>query len=151
MQPVIISDTSCLILLQKIGELLLLQKLFDHIIVTQMIADEWNDPLPQWIHIQNPISIINQFVLEATLDKGEASTIALALETKDCVLIIDEQKGRKMAKQLGIAITGTLGILAQAKQNGFIVKLKPLLDTIQRTDFRLSEYLIQEVLKQVGE
>ena len=130
MQPVIISDTSCLILLQKIGELLLLQKLFDHIILTQIIADEWNNPLPQWIHIQNPTSIINQLVLEATLDKGEASAIALALETRDCVLIIDEQKGRKMAKQLGIAITGTLGILAQAKQNGFIVKLKPLLDTI---------------------
>ena len=70
---------------------------------------------------------------------------------KNCLLIIDEQKGRKLARQLGLTITGTLGVLVQAKLNGYIPMLSPLLDKIKQTDFRLSEQLIQEVLKEVGE
>ena len=99
----------------------------------------------------NPTSITNLLVLEATLDKGEASTIALALEKENCLLIIDELKGRKLARRLGITITGTLGVLAQAKKSRHLSALKPLLDKIQQTDFRLSELLIQEILQQVGE
>lgn len=93
----------------------------------------------------------NQLVLETTLDKGEASSIALALEKENCLLIIDEWGGRRLAKQIGLTITGTLGVLAQAKQNGDISALKPLLDKVKLTDFRLSEQLIQQVLKEVGE
>ncbi|GAB4024023.1 DUF3368 domain-containing protein [Spirosoma koreense] len=90
-------------------------------------------------------------ILEATLDKGEASAIALALEQDECLLIIDEQKGRKLARQLGLTITGTLGVLAQARLKGYIPALKPLLDKIKQTDFRISEQLILEIIKQVGE
>jgi len=90
-------------------------------------------------------------VLSATLDKGEASALALALENENCLLIIDESRGCKLAKQLGLTITGTLGVLAQAKQNGYIPMLKPLVDKVKQTDFRLSERLIQETLSQVGE
>ncbi len=151
MQATIISDTSCLILLDKIGELYLLQKLFGRVITTQIVADEYGKALPDWISIQDSKNRKNQFVLEAALDKGDASAIALALEQKNCLLIIDELRGRKLAKQLGLTITGTLGVLAQAKQSGYISMLKPLLDKIEQTDFRLSEQLVQETLKQVGE
>jgi len=57
MQATIISDTSCLILLEKIGELYLLQKLFGKIITTQIVADEFGSRLPEWISIQNPNEI----------------------------------------------------------------------------------------------
>jgi predicted nucleic acid-binding protein len=147
----IISDTSCLILLDKIGELSLLQKLYGEVITTQTVADEFGKQLPNWISIQNSSNANIQLVLEVTLDKGEASTIALALEQKDCLVIIDELRGRKLAKQFGLNITGTLGLLVQAKLNGYIPTIKPLLDKIKETDFRLSEQLIQETLKQVGE
>lgn len=90
-------------------------------------------------------------MLAAAVDKGEASAIALALEMTDCLLIIDDLKGRKLARRLGLTITGTLGVLIQAKQNGYISMLKPLLDKAQHTDFRLSEQLVQETLKEVGE
>ena len=151
MQATIISDTSCLILLNKIGELQLLQKLYGKIITTQIVADEFVSHLPDWISIQNPSDTKIQVVLNAALDKGEASALALALEQEDCLLIIDELKWRKLAQQLGLTITGTLGVLAQAKQQGYIPMLKPLLDKVKRTDFRLSERLIQETLRQVGE
>jgi predicted nucleic acid-binding protein len=147
----IISDTSCFILLDKIGELPLLQKLFGCVMTTQIIAEEFGKNLPGWVQLQNPADRNYQLLLQAALDKGEASAIALALEQKDCLLIIDEQKGRKLAKQLGLTITGTLGVLAQAKQNGLIPMLLPLVDKIKQTDFRLSEELIKETLKQVGE
>lgn len=107
MQATIISDTSCLILLDKIGELNLLKKLFGEIITTQSVADEFGKNLPSWISIQNPTDLVSQLVLEINLDKGEASAIVLALELENCLLIIDELKGRKLAKRLGLTITGT--------------------------------------------
>jgi len=151
MQAIIISDTSCLIILDKIDELSLLQKLYDRVITTQLVADEFGKQLPHWISIENTSNASIQLVLEATLDKGEASAIALALEQKDCLLIIDELRGRKLARQFGLTITGTLGVLVQAKLNGYIPAIKPLLDKIKQTDFRLSEQLVQETLKLAGE
>jgi predicted nucleic acid-binding protein len=151
MQVTIISDTSCLILLDEIDELHLLRKLFGQVIITQIVAAEYGNELPDWVIVQNPADRKNQLVLETTLDKGEASSISLALEKENCLLIIDELRGRKLAKQIGLTITGTLGVLAQAKQNGHILALKPLLDKVKLTDFQLSEQLIQQTLKEVGE
>jgi predicted nucleic acid-binding protein len=100
MQATIISDTSCLILLDTIDELNLLEALFGQVLTTQTVADEFGKTLPEWIRIKNPKDPVNQFVLETSLDKGEASAIALALEQTDCLLIIDELKGRRLAKRL---------------------------------------------------
>lgn len=86
-----------------------------------------------------------------SLDKGEASAIALAMEEAECLLIIDELKGCKIAKQLGLAITGTLGLIIEAKSSGYIALVRPLLDKIKQTNFRLSEQLENIILKQVGE
>jgi predicted nucleic acid-binding protein len=86
MQKVIISDTSCLILLDKIGELKLLNKLFGQIIVTQEIANEFKKELPDWFTIEEPANKTYQKILEASLDKGEASAIAFAIEQADCLL-----------------------------------------------------------------
>jgi len=59
MLQTIISDTSCLILLEKIGELELLKKLFGNVITTQTVGDEFGNPLPEWIYIQNPTDRTN--------------------------------------------------------------------------------------------
>src|SRR5579875_1334981 len=128
MPATIVSDTSCLIILNKIRALYLLQKLFGQVLITQIVADEFKEKLPDWISIQSPADIKNQLVLESILDKGEASSIALALEKENCLLIMDESMGRKQAKRLGLTITGTLGVLAQAKQSGYLTTIRPLLD-----------------------
>lgn len=107
--------------------------------------------MPNWIIIQNPKDRKNQRLLEVTLDKGEASAIALALEQSNCRLIIDELRGRKLAKQLGLTITGTPGVLAEAKISGLIPLVRPLIDKIKQTDFRLSKQLEIEILKLIGE
>jgi predicted nucleic acid-binding protein len=121
------------------------------VVTTRIVADEFGKDLPEWIKIQNSNDVAGQLVLETALGKGEASAIALALEMMNCLLIIDEQKGRKLAKHLGLTITGTLGVLVQAKRKGYISMIKPLLDKMKQTDFRLSEQLVRETLKEVGE
>lgn len=151
MQKVIISDTSCLILLYKIGELHLLNKLFGQVTVTQEIADEFARQLPDWIKIEHPINKNYQKILEASLDKGEASAIAYAIEQNDCLLIIDDLKGRKYAEQLGIKITGTLGVIIDAKLSGHINSVRPLLDKIKKTDFRLTSELERKTLEKSNE
>ena len=151
MQKVIISDTSCLIILDKIGELELLQTLFGRITITNEIADEFNKELPNWFSIQAPKNRMYQVILEASLDKGVASAIALAVEEKDCLLIIDDSKGRKYAEKLRINITGTLGILINAKLSGHIASVKPLLEKIKKTDFRITSDLESIILKKAKE
>ena len=151
MQNAIISDTSCLILLDKIGELELLHNLFGNIITTQDVADEYGNPLPSWVGIVNPADKSYQALIETTLDKGEASAIALAVEYDDCLLIINDLKVRTFALQIGLNITGTLGIFIEAKLTGYIVLLRPLLEKIKQTNFRLSEHLETLILKRVGE
>lgn len=89
--------------------------------------------------------------LSGYLDPGEASSISLAAEHTGRLLIIDELKDRKVARELRIAITGSLGILVTAKNKGLIAAVKPLIDKIFQTNFRLSDALIKYVLAQVDE
>ena len=151
MQKVIISDTSCLILLEKIDELILLNKIFGEIYITYAIANEFQNVLPSWITILEPNNKVYQKILEASLDKGEASAIALAVEHNECLLIIDDVKGRRFAEKLGIKITGTIGIIIEAKLSGIIDSVKPILEKIKKTDFRISSELEKILLLKSGE
>ena len=85
------------------------------------------------------------------LDAGEASTIALCLEFPDSLIAMDDLEGRKIAKSLNLKITGSLGVVVKAKQNGYLEKLKPVIEQIQQTDFRISENIIKKALELVGE
>jgi len=151
MPGIIVSDTSSLIVLNKIDRLHLLESLFGQITITQTIAKEFNHPLPDFINIQDPQNNNYQKILKSFLDEGEASAIALALETKDCLLIIDELKGRREAKALGINYTGIMGILIIAKEKKIISSVSAIIEEIQKTDFRLSSELIEETKRKSGE
>ena len=86
------------------------------------------------------------------LDEGEAHAIALAIELKSDLLIIDEYEGRKMATQLKLQITGVGGILVRAKLRSFIPSVKLLLDLMRsNANFYLSEKVYSEILRQANE
>ena len=150
MRRTIISDTSCLILLDNIGELSILNKLFGNITTTSEVAGEFGRLLP-WIEIKEPSNKNYQSIIEASLDKGEASAIALAIELDNCLLIIDDLKGRKFAHQLGLTIIGTIGVIVDAKLAGIIPSIKPILSKIKSTNFRITEQLELLILKLAGE
>ncbi len=135
MPKTIISDTSCLIILANIGELDLLQKVYGQIITTIEIATEFGEVLPDWIEIKTVIDTYRQQLLEMQIDKGESSAIALALETPDCTIILDDYKARKIADRLGLHFTGTIGVIVKAKLNGVIPSVKPILQKSGRQIF----------------
>lgn len=141
---IIIADTSCLIILKKVNELNLLQRLFQQITVTPTITQEYQEKLPEWITIQSPNEQSYRAIAEI-IDEGEASAIALALEIDDCRLILDDIRARKYAKQLDLSVIGTLGIIAQAQKAGIIPSALTVIDKIQTTNFRLSERVIEQV------
>lgn len=151
MSKVIVSDTSCLILLDKLNLLFILKELFEEITITPEIEKEYGQQLPEWIkivHIQNKVY---QTMLQSTIDLGEASAIALAIEQQNCLLILDDNKARKAASRLGINYIGTLGLLVGAKEAGLIPFIKPVLVQIKMTNFRIAENLEKQILKLAGE
>ena len=151
MEKIIISDTTCLIILSKIAALNLLKSLFSTVTITPEVQQEFGNPLPDWIIVETSTNKHQLSALKLILDDGEASAIALCLETPNCLLIIDERKGRKVAQNLQIPTIGTLGILLEAKNRGFLENIRPFVDKIQQTDFRISKELLNAVLIKAGE
>jgi predicted nucleic acid-binding protein len=147
MPKIVISDTSTLILFQKIEGLYLLEKIYGELITTPEIAEEYGDPLPSWIKVEAVSDKKYQEFLETQVDCGEASAIALAKEYDDVLLLLDDLKARKLATQLHLKITGALGIIHKAKQMSLINEVKPYIDKLLKTNFRISEKIIDEILK----
>ena len=75
----------------------------------------------------------------------------MALETPNSTVILDDYKARKIAEKLGIVFTGTIGVIIKAKLKGIIPSIKPLLEKIKQTDFRLSEEIEFEAIKEAKE
>lgn len=148
---IIITDTSCLILLEKINGFDVLRRLFTNITTTPEIKTEFGANLPVWITISPVKDIALMAVLKESIDPDEASAIALAIETPNSLVIVDDLKGRKLAKRMSLSIMGTLGMLLKAKQQNVITLVKPYIDLIQETDFRVSQLIISYVLEQAGE
>ncbi len=151
MPKTIISDTSCFIILTNIGELDLLQKVYGQIITTVEVAAEFGEPLPGWVEIEAVKDKYRQRILEMQVDKGEASALALALETFGSTIIIDDSRARKVAEKLGMNFTGTIGVIIKAKLKGIILSIKPLLAKIRQTDFRITDEIEQQALKEANE
>lgn len=151
MPKTIIADTSCFIILSKIGALELLQKLYGQIITTSDIAEEFGEILPEWVIIKEVEDKFKQKILELQIDKGESSAIALAIEMPDSTLVLDDFKARKIAQQLGLTITGTIGVIVKAKLEGKMAAITPYLDKIKSTNFRISAEIEQQALKEVKE
>jgi len=151
MPDIIISDTSCFIILTNIGHLDLLQLVYGSIITTPEVVEEYSLKLPEWVNIVSPSDRKVQNMLAQYVDKGEASAIALATEIEGCTIILDDYSARKMAEKLNLAITGTLGVIIKAKNDGIITSIKPFIERLKATNFRLSPALYNEALKEAGE
>ncbi|MFA5330633.1 MAG: DUF3368 domain-containing protein [Prolixibacteraceae bacterium] len=151
MHSMIISDTSCLILFHKIGELDILRKVYDSVTTTPEVAEEFGYQLPDWICIEEVKDKKYQEFLETQIDWGEASALALAKEKEAPVLLLDDLKARKLALKLNLKVTGTLGVIHKAKQIGAIENIKPIIEKLQATNFRISENIIAELLRKNNE
>lgn len=107
--------------------------------------------MPTWVSIKAATNHRYSELLEIEIDKGEASAIALALETDDSLLILDDQKARKLAEKLSLNYTGILGILLKARELGMLPAIKPVLQKVQQTNFRFSEKVLSDILREANE
>ena len=143
---VVIADASCLILFTNLDRLDILQKLYREIWITADVLREYGLPLPKFISIHDPEHANREAAFFIALDPGEASSIALALENPGCQIIIDEKKGRRVALEFGLDVTGTLGVLKKAASAGLVSADPELVAALDRHGFRLTEDLRAELL-----
>jgi predicted nucleic acid-binding protein len=148
---IVVTDTSCFILLEKINALYVLHELFKTVLTTPEIANEYGRPLPERVIITpaNNHSLQQQFA--QYVDAGEASAIALAAEINCDYVILGDIAARKLAVRLGLPVKGTVGVLLYAKQNGIIPMLRPYIELVQQTNFRLSQQLADQFILDAGE
>ncbi len=125
----------------------LLQKLFGEVLIVKQVREEFGNDLPEWIKVSEVQNKVQQNALNLILDKGEAASIVLCLETENSLLIIDEKKGRRIAQELNLKIIGTLGIISLAKEKGLINSIANLLTKLENADFRISQSLKTKILE----
>ncbi|QEI43653.1 hypothetical protein BMF77_04273 [Dolichospermum sp. UHCC 0315A] len=159
---IIISNTSPISNLAAIGQLTLLQQLYGKVIIPQAVYQEIlacgsTDPgtlalqTLDWIEVIPVTNVVLIQTLQTILDPGEAEAIALAVELNADRLIIDERKGINEAIKSSLQVTGLLGIILAARQQGFIPLVKPILDDLIANGFWIREQLYAEVLLLAGE
>ena len=142
-------DSTCLIGLERIGRLDILPALFINVIVPPEVAREFGTSLP-WLKVETPANNALTSALKMMLDDGEAEAIALASE-HGYGIVPDDRQARRIAKNLGVAVVGTVGLLLRAKRDGIISAVKPLLEDLELNGFYLSSELKEEALRLANE
>lgn len=148
---IVVSNTSPLIGLSNIGKLGIFHELFGEVLVPPAVAGEFGESLPEWIAVKHPKDEPLVSALSKLLGDGESEAIALAIELNADFLILDDLKARKIAKDMGIKVIGTAGVLLLAKKRGIVNDVKPLLMGLVDRGFRISNDVIEVILKAAGE
>lgn len=160
----IVADASVLIGLSSIGRLALLHERFsDGVLVPPAV---WREVVEQggerpgarevaearWITVREVTAQEIVQLLRMGLEEGEAEAIALAYEIGAEVVMLDEQDARQAAKQLGLRVLGTIGVLIWGRRVGKLVSLREAMDALQTlAKFRISRTLYERALSEVGE
>lgn len=150
MKEKIVSNSSCLIALDRINRLDLLADSFKEIIIPPAVEKEVDLKL-EWLSVKQ---IKNKSViqtLKTQIDDGESEAIALSLELGDVLVLLDDKKARRIAKQLGLEVIGTIGLILRAKRIGLVNEIKPILNDLQDVEFRIRDSLYNEALRLANE
>ncbi len=149
----VVSNTSPLCYLIVVGCDELLAKLFGEILIPTGVAQELADPgapfvvqrwmaqPPVWLRIVHLQSLPDTELI-SSLDSGECEAIHLSIEMKADFLIMDDRKGRSVARARGIPLLGALGILGTSYQRALIDQPLKILEEMQHQGFRISNDLV---------
>jgi uncharacterized protein len=156
----VVSNTSPILNLAIVGQLELMYQQFETVQIPPAVLSELKvqEDRPGskeiqaalkagWIQVRAVNSLSSIKLLQQTLDKGEAEAIALAMEMQADWTLLDERDGRKVAKSLGLRVTGVLGILLRAKHKGELHSLSEAIDALVATaGFRIAPDLLAKVI-----
>lgn len=159
----LVADSGPLIALTRLDLLWLPARLEHEVLVTESVwaevtraprAGEWallHGALEAgWLTMVPGPQALDAALVGVQLDDGELSALDLALQ-RGAAILLDELRGRTVAKQLGLTVVGTLGLLLVARERGQVSALRPMIDMLQRTGYFLSSRLIRQVLVNAGE
>lgn len=150
---VVVSDTSPLHYLILCNAVNVLPQLFRQVVIpptvfremqqpnTPSLIRQWAAALPSWVAVQTP----KVLTLALDIDAGEMEAICLAQEIHAAAVLMDDRAGRNAAKQCGLAVVGTIGLLEQAAIRG-LIELPTVLARLRQTNARLDPKLIQAAL-----
>ena len=138
---IVVSDTSPVLNLARIGRLELLPLLYRQVLIPSAVYQELTRskkdlppaidlPSLPWLKVATAKDQNRVQELREDLDPGEAEAIVLAIECRADLLLVDERRGRRTATAAGLTVTGLLGVVARAKQAGLIDLAKPVLDEL---------------------
>lgn len=159
----VVANSSVLISRSCINRLLLLEEKFKRVFIPEAV---WQEVVESgevepgaeavqnaaWVEVmevgnKNLVKALQEFV-----DSGESEAIALALEIKADLILMDEKEARVLARKYGLNVMGTVGNLVWAKKAGRIKTLKDILDDlITLGNFRISNAIYRHALKEAGE
>lgn len=157
---IVVSDTTPLISLMKVGRLALLRELFQRVIIPETVLSELT---ASYYHADEAIIVkhsdyiqvasvideqhVDTMLAQERLDRGECEAITLSKELKANLLLIDEARGRKVAQKYGLKITGTIGILLQAYDKKLLSKTDVINDIciMQNSNIRLGRNMLELV------
>ena len=160
----IVADAGPLIALARVGQLDLLRRLYGQVLVPSAVLHELalgsrrpgagvlEDSLRSGLLVEQVV-VRENTVPEHTplLGRGEAEAIALAAQQHPEFLLIDDAKGRKVARQQGTPTVGVAGVLLVAKAQGEVDAVKPILDDLSSAGYRLSARLVSEIRSMANE
>jgi predicted nucleic acid-binding protein len=156
----VVSNTTPLITLTSIRKLDILKELYGKVYIPNAVLDEvkagkgkigyFEIDAIDWIIPQKITNVFSMNYL-IDLDKGEAETIILAEELQADIVLIDEKFARGFAEIRGLTLSGSLGVLLEAKKRGIISQVKPLIEKMLANRRYLSEEIILDLLKSADE
>lgn len=156
-----ISNTSPLVYLYRVGAVEWLPRLFGHIWMPTAVAEELKEgrrrgfdcPDPhhyRWLEVRDPAATPSEW-LSLDLGPGELAAMALALENRTHVVLLDDLLARRTAQAAGLSVWGTLKVLLEAKTQGLTPSLEPLLCRLSEQGMWLSDEIRMRILALAGE
>lgn len=159
--PEVISDTTPLQYLHQTGLLGTLQRLYGQIVVPEAVCRELavgrqrgiDVPDPDeiaWMSVRRPKRALAD-IGDTRLGEGESQTLALGTESRIALLLLDDKAARRCARLIGLAYTGTLGILVKARKAGFVGALLPIVNQLRGIGFHMDPHIRSAILRMAGE
>jgi predicted nucleic acid-binding protein len=155
---IVVADAGPLHYLILLGRTDLLETLFGEVIIPRAVGQElehpnapaevrkWLGSPPSWARVVAAASTESSL----PLGSGEREAIAVALELKADLLLMDDRKGRRIAREQGIPVAGTLGVLRAAYERG-LIELSDAITRLVRHGFRLSDRLARQILRDLSD
>jgi len=158
----VVSNTSPLIFLVKIDRLPLLSALYEQIVIPRAVIEEieskstadtrrirrWRDQ--SGIYVRSaPVAALEQ--LPSDVGSGERAVIALGLDLGPDLVLLDDQEGRRIARDHQLTVKGTIGVLVEAREAGHIASLRSELNRLVDAGLWISEAFYDRLVSEFGE